>query len=77
MGRPKKTEPRNRQLNLSLTDSELASITARALAVDQRLDLAVAPHAVGQTLPARALSRRNDRTDKRENAGRLRDRLIC
>jgi hypothetical protein len=36
MGRPKKSEPRNKQFNLSLTKSELASITARALAVGMR-----------------------------------------
>jgi hypothetical protein len=36
MGRPRKSEPRNRQLNLSLSESEWASITARALAVGMR-----------------------------------------
>ena len=44
----------------------------RALAVDKRSDLAVAPHAVGKTCPARAFSRREDRADERENAVRLR-----
>jgi hypothetical protein len=36
MGRPRKSEPRDRQLNLSLTESELASIAARASAVGMR-----------------------------------------
>ena len=36
MGRPKKSEPRHRQLNLSLTDSELDSIRRRAEAVGMR-----------------------------------------
>jgi hypothetical protein len=36
MGRPKKSEPRCEQLNLSLTASELESIKKRALAVGMR-----------------------------------------
>jgi hypothetical protein len=36
MGRPKKSEPRVRQLNLSLTESELRSIEQRAEAVGMR-----------------------------------------
>ena len=36
MGRPRKTEPRDRQLNLSLTASELQSIERRAQAVGMR-----------------------------------------
>jgi hypothetical protein len=36
MGRPTKIEPRDKQLNLSLTASELASIQQRALAVGMR-----------------------------------------
>lgn len=36
MGRPRKSEPRHRQLNLSLTDSELDSIRRRAEAVGMR-----------------------------------------
>jgi hypothetical protein len=36
MGRPKKSEPRDRQLNLSLTGSELESIKRRAYAVGMR-----------------------------------------
>ena len=36
MGRPKKSEPRDRQFNVSLTESELASITRRAEAVGMR-----------------------------------------
>ena len=36
MGRPRKSEPRIRQLNLSLTASELASIKRRAEAVGMR-----------------------------------------
>jgi hypothetical protein len=36
MGRPTKSEPRYRQLNLSLTASELESITRRAEAVGMR-----------------------------------------
>jgi hypothetical protein len=36
MGRPTKSEPRDKQLNLSLTASELASIQQRALAVGMR-----------------------------------------
>jgi len=36
MGRPRKSEPRYRQLNLSLTDSELESIRQRAQAVGMR-----------------------------------------
>jgi hypothetical protein len=36
MGRPKKSEPRCRQLNLSLTASEFESITRRAEAVGMR-----------------------------------------
>lgn len=36
MGRPKKSEPRCWQLNLSLTASELESIRTRALAVGMR-----------------------------------------
>ena len=36
MGRPKKSEPRDRQLNLSLTASELDSIRRRAEAVGMR-----------------------------------------
>jgi hypothetical protein len=36
MGRPKKSEPRYQQLNLSLTESELESIRKRAQAVGMR-----------------------------------------
>jgi hypothetical protein len=36
MGRPKKSEPRSQQLNLSLTTSELESIRRRAEAVGMR-----------------------------------------
>jgi Bacterial mobilisation protein (MobC) len=36
MGRPRKSEPRSRQLNIGLTDSELDSITRRAEAVGMR-----------------------------------------
>ncbi len=36
MGRPRKSEPRSEQLNLSLTASELASIKRRAEAVGMR-----------------------------------------
>jgi hypothetical protein len=36
MGRPKTPEPRSRQLNLSLTESELASIRQRAEALGMR-----------------------------------------
>jgi hypothetical protein len=36
MGRPKKSEPRSQQLNLSLTESELESIRKRAQAVGMR-----------------------------------------
>jgi hypothetical protein len=36
MGRPKKSEPRDKQLNLSLTESELESIRRRACAVGMR-----------------------------------------
>jgi hypothetical protein len=36
MGRPKISEPRCRQLNFSLTENELASITRRAEAVGMR-----------------------------------------
>lgn len=36
MGRPIKTEPRNRQLNLSLTESELESIRQRAASIGMR-----------------------------------------
>jgi hypothetical protein len=36
MGRPKKSEPRCRQLNIGLTDGELDSITRRAEAVGMR-----------------------------------------
>jgi hypothetical protein len=36
MGRPKKTEPRSQQLNLSLTATELESIKRRAKAVGMR-----------------------------------------
>jgi hypothetical protein len=36
MGRPKKTEPRDKQLNLSLTGSELESIKRRAYALGMR-----------------------------------------
>src|SRR5258707_81742 len=36
MGRPKKSEPRSQQLNLSLTASELESIKRRAHAVGMR-----------------------------------------
>ena len=36
MGRPRKSEPRSQQLNLSLTESELASIKRRAQAVGMR-----------------------------------------
>jgi hypothetical protein len=36
MGRPKKSEPRCAQLNLSLTESELANIRRRAEAVGMR-----------------------------------------
>ena len=36
MGRPKKSEPRCKQLNLSLTESELESIRQRAEAVGMR-----------------------------------------
>ncbi|MDR3450925.1 MAG: plasmid mobilization relaxosome protein MobC [Alphaproteobacteria bacterium] len=36
MGRPRKSEPRDRQLNLSLTDSELDGIRRRAEAVGMR-----------------------------------------
>lgn len=36
MGRPRKSEPRDRQLNLSLTGSELESIKRRACAVGMR-----------------------------------------
>lgn len=36
MGRPIKTEPRNHQLNFSLTESELKSIHQRAAAVGMR-----------------------------------------
>jgi hypothetical protein len=36
MGRPRKSEPRRQQLNLSLTDSELESIRRRAEAVGMR-----------------------------------------
>jgi hypothetical protein len=36
MGRPTKAEPRCKQLNLSLTESELASIARRAQAVGMR-----------------------------------------
>ena len=36
MGRPKASEPRCRQFNLSLTESELASIQRRAEAVGMR-----------------------------------------
>ncbi len=36
MGRPTKSEPRDKQFNLSLTASELASIQQRALAVGMR-----------------------------------------
>ncbi len=36
MGRPTKTEPRNHQLNLSLTASELESLKRRAEAVGMR-----------------------------------------
>jgi hypothetical protein len=36
MGRPKISEPRSRQLNLSLTESELARIRQRAEALGMR-----------------------------------------
>lgn len=36
MGRPRKSEPRDRQLNLSLTASELQGIERRALVVGMR-----------------------------------------
>lgn len=36
MGRPRKSEPRNRQLNLSFTDAELEAICRRAQAVGMR-----------------------------------------
>ena len=36
MGRPRKSEPRDQQLNLSLTASELESIKRRAQAVGMR-----------------------------------------
>ncbi len=36
MGRPQKSEPRTRQLNLSLTEAELESISRRAQAVGMR-----------------------------------------
>lgn len=36
MGRPRKSEPRSQQFNVSLTESELASITRRAQAVGMR-----------------------------------------
>jgi hypothetical protein len=36
MGRPRKSEPRRNQLNLSLTDKELKSIKLRAKAVGMR-----------------------------------------
>lgn len=53
MGRPKKSEPRYKQFNLSLTESELESIRQRALAVGMR------PVHFGRALlldPARRLS---------------------
>jgi hypothetical protein len=36
MGRPRKSEPRDRQLNLSLTESELTGLVQRAEAVGMR-----------------------------------------
>ena len=36
MGRPRKSEPRSQQFNLSLTESELASIKKRAQALGMR-----------------------------------------
>jgi hypothetical protein len=36
MGRPRKSDPRTRQLNLSLTDAEYESITQRARALGMR-----------------------------------------
>ena len=36
MGRPRKSEPRSRQLNLSLTDTELEEVCRRAEAVGMR-----------------------------------------
>jgi hypothetical protein len=60
MGRPRKSEPRDRQLNLSLTESELASITARALAVGMR------PVHFGRALlldPTRKLATKKDASD--------------
>jgi|SRR5665213_1034050 len=37
MGRPKKIEPRSRQLNISLSDSELGELKRRAEAVGMRI----------------------------------------
>jgi hypothetical protein len=57
MGRPKKTEPRDRQFNLSLTAAEYESLVQRAQAVGMRpvhfgrtlmLDSANAPFTIGR-----------------------------
>ena len=44
---------------------------ARLLAAEERLDLSIPVHAIGEASPAGALARAEDRADQRENAGRL------
>lgn len=67
MGRPKKNEPRDRQLNLSLTATEYESIAQRATALGMR------PVHFGRALLLRAKSEPTARSD--EPAGNM-PRLI-
>ena len=47
------------------------SDAARLLAAEERFDLSIPVHAIGEASPAGALARAEDRADQRENAGRL------
>ena len=44
---------------------------ARLLAAEESLDLSIPVHAIGETCPAWALARAEDRADQRKQAGRL------
>jgi hypothetical protein len=65
MARPKKSEPRSRQFNLSLTESELASIKCRAEAVGMR------PVHFGRALLFAKNSRVSIKAEHDNNAERL------
>jgi hypothetical protein len=65
MGRPKKSEPRGKQLNLSLTQSEFESIKRRAYALGMR------PVHFGRVLLLTNDSKTTLRSDQDGNVNRL------